>query len=328
MVAVKHYITRATELTAISVARLITEKEFTSTDLLTEEESKSREKLIDQVGVDTMYSSLTDIPFRLEVVGSEGRKHIEEYGEAFPTLEGTFGSSAEEGGLKLDMVNDVVEGSKSAKLNIPGAVSVVAVGKGLLPTPKDTDRMDKLFGPPQLKGRISLDKPIAENLAEAVEVFKVKPSEITVVILERDRNAHYINACQRFGVKLNLIQGRDFTPAVLACMDPGTHKRGIHLLVGVGGFEEGVLAVVAAKALGAVGEGRGWLVDSRKYSKAWTTDQIVKGSKEYAFVSVSAITDENEYFDLKGVREKQGGHEVNTLTVDRSGVNIVSTIHH
>ena len=327
MVKVKKYITRATELTAISVSRLIKEKGFTSQDLLDEEESKKREKLIDQAGVDAMFTALTDIPFVLKVVGSEGRKHIHEYGEALPTLDGVFGK----GNLKLDMVNDVVEGSKSAKLNIPGAVSVIAVGKGVLPTPQDTDYMDKLFGPPQLKGRIFLDKPTAENLAEVVEVFKVKPAEITIVILERDRNAHYINACQRFGVNLKLIQGRDFTPAILSCMDPSTHKKGIHLLMGSGGFEEGMLAAVAAKSLGAVGEGRGWSADDkiqRKYSKAWTTDQMVKGSQQNSLVSVSAITDENEYFDLRGVREKKGGHEVTTLTVDKSGVNIVSTIHH
>src|SRR3989338_5757348 len=142
---VKKYITRATELTAISVARLIKEKGFTPQDLLTEEESIKREKLIDQAGVDAMYAALTDIPFVLQVKGSEGRKHIHQYGEALPTLMGTFGK----GEYKLDMVNDVVEGSKAAKLNSPGAVSVIAVSthQGLMPTPDDIDYMDKLFGP-------------------------------------------------------------------------------------------------------------------------------------------------------------------------------------
>src|SRR3989338_11656254 len=152
---VKKYITRATELTALAVARLIKEKGFTPEDLLDEEESRKREKLIDQAGVDAMYAALTDIPFTLEVVGSEGRKHVHQYGEALPTLMGTFGS----GNPKLDMVNDVVEGSKAAKLNSPGAVSVIAVSshKGLMATPDDTDYMDKLFGPPQLRGRISIN---------------------------------------------------------------------------------------------------------------------------------------------------------------------------
>ena len=39
-----------------------------------------------------MRTALTDIPFVMEIVGSEGRKHVHQYGEALPTLEGVFGS--------------------------------------------------------------------------------------------------------------------------------------------------------------------------------------------------------------------------------------------
>lgn len=317
---VKKYITRATELTAISVARLIKEQGFTPQDLLTEEESRKREKLIDQAGVDAMYTALTDIPFYMEIVGSEGRKHIHQYGEALPILMGTFGS----GKHKLDMVNDVVEGSKSAKLNSPGAISVVAVSshKGLMATPSDIDYMDKLFGPPQLKGKISINNPVEENLAEVVDTFKIKPSEISVVILDRDRNAHYINACQKFGVNLILIKAGDFMPSILSCLDTTKHKKGIHLIMGIGGFEEGVMAVVAAKALGAACEGRGWSGDpqiAEKYSKVWAIDEMVSGQISDCLVSITAITDDNKWFDLS---------PFSTLTVDISGVNISTTIHH
>lgn len=309
---VKKYITRATELTAISVARLIKEKGFTKDDLLTEEESKAREKLIDQAGVDAMYAALTDIPFVLEVVGSEGRKHVHQYGEALPTLMGTFGS----GKLKLDMVNDVVEGSKAAKLNSSGAVSVIAVSshKGLMGTPADTDYMDKLFGPPQLKGRIFIQNPVEENLAEVVDAFSVKPSEINVVMMDRDRNAHYINACQKFGVNLILINVGDFMPSILALMDPKKHKRGIHLIMGVGGFEEGVMAAVAGKALNGHVEGKPWPGD-----KVWDVMDLVSGKPADCLVSVSAITDEDKWFDLPSL---------STLTVDKSGVKIKRQVHH
>ncbi|MDD5416320.1 MAG: fructose-bisphosphatase class II [Candidatus Daviesbacteria bacterium] len=337
MVKVRDHITRATELTALSVWRLIQEKGFTPQDILDEEENIKREKLIDQTGADAMSASLTDIPFILEVVGSEGRKHVHQYGEALAALEGTFGSPSSE--LKLDMVNDVVEGSKAAKLNSPGAVSVIAVSshKGLMPTPSDIDYMDKLFGPPQLLGKISIDRPIEENLAEVVDVFKVEPHEINVVVMDRDRNAHLINACQKFGVNLILIKAGDFLPSILSCMNPKKDSgqarttKGIHLVMGIGGFEEGVLAAVAAKALGAVGEGRGWSGDSRiarKYQQVWTTDELVAGKKEDCLVSVSFITGDNKWFNLPGVVEKDGGHQVTTLTVDKSGVNINTKIHH
>jgi len=331
MVKVKDHIIRATELTAISVARLIREKGFSKDDLLTEEESKSREKLIDQAGVDAMYAALTDIPFVLEVVGSEGRKHIHQYGEALPTLMGTFGT----GNHKLDMVNDVVEGSKAAKLNSPGAVSVIAVSSqsGLMGTPDDIDYMDKLFGPPQLKNKISINNPVEENLAEVVDTFKVEPAQINVVMMDRDRNAYYINVCQKFGVNLILIKAGDFLPSVLACMDPKKHnkslpagRQGIHLVIGSGGFEEGVLAAVAAKALDGVGEGKGWSPDpeiAKKYQKIWKIDDLVSGKIEDCFVSISAITGDDKWFDLPAIAQK----EVTTLTIDSAGVKIVRNEH-
>ncbi|MBI4039164.1 fructose-bisphosphatase class II [Candidatus Daviesbacteria bacterium] len=326
---VKKYITRATELTALSVWRLIQEKGFSSNDLLTEEESLKRERLIDQAGVDAMIAGLTDIPFTLEVVGSEGRKHIHQYGEALPVLMGTFGS----GKKKLDMVNDVVEGSKAAKLNTTGAVSVIAVSsyKGLMATPDDIDYIDKLFGPPQLKGKISIRNSVEENLAEVVDTFKIEPHQINVVIMERDRNAHYINACQKFGVNLILIKAGDFLPSILAMMDYKDHQKILHLIMGSGGFEEGVLAAVAGKALGAVVEGRGWSADkeiAKKYQKIWTIDDFVSGKKEDCLVSVSAITGDNKWFNLPAVKQLNKGYQVTTLTVDQRGVKIKSTVHH
>lgn len=326
MVKVKDYIVRATELTALSVSGLIKEKGFTSQDLLTEEESKAREKLIDQAGVDAMRTALTDIPFVLEVVGSEGRKHIHQYGEALPTLDGVFGS----GELKFDMVNDVVEGSKAAKLNTSGAVSVMAVAshKGLMSTPSDIDYMDKLFGPPQLLGKISIDKPVEENLAEIVSVFKCKPSEINVVAMDRDRNSHLVNVCQKFGVNLIPLKAGDFLPSILSCLNPKNHNKGIHMVMGIGGFEEGVLAATAAKALNAVGEGRGWSPDRKINAKKWTIDDLVSGNKESCLVSISSITGDNKWFDLHPVTEKAGGHEVTTLTVSEDGVKIEKRLHY
>lgn len=317
---VKHHITRATELTAISVSRLIKEQGFSKDDLLTDEESIKRERLVDQAGADAMYTALLDIPFVLRVVGSEGRKHIHQYGEALPTLEGIFGK----GELKLDCVNDVVEGSKAAKLNTPGAVSVIAVSSkdGLMGTPDDIDYMEKLFGPPQLRGKISLKKSTEENLAEVVGTFTVKPSEINVVVMDRDRNSHIINSCQKFGVNLILIKAGDFLPSILASIDPNSHEKGIHLVMGSGGFEEGVMAAVAAKVLGAACEAKGWSGDQEiqsKYTQVWGVDDLVPGGVEESLVSISSITGDDKWFDLP---------PFSTLTVDKEGVKIEKHLHH
>lgn len=320
MVDVKKYINQATYLTAVSVSRLIAEKGFSPSDILDEKESLDRERMIDAVGADAMREALKEIPFVLEVVGSEGRKHIHQYGEALPSLEGVFGPPAGGGVLKLDCVNDVVEGSKSAKLNSPGAMSVIAVSshKGLMPTPPDIDYMDKLFGPPQLKGKISINNSVEENLKTVVDTFKVKPSEVNVLMMDRDRNAHYIEACKKFGVNLILLNAMDFIASIFCSLDPNKHKKGIHILMGNGGFEEGVMAVVAAKALGAACEGKGWSSDpdiQKKYATVWSINDIVPGKLEDCLLSLSTITVEDRWFNLE---------PLSTLTVTADGVKISS----
>jgi len=326
---VRDCIIRATELTALSVFELIQEKGFTSQDLLTKEESLRRERLIDQAGADAMRAALTDAPFTINIVGSEGRKHVHQYGEALPALDGTFGK----GKLKIDMVNDVVEGSKAAKLNSPGAVSVIAVSsdKGLMGTPADVDYMNKLFGPPQLKNKISLSKSTEENLAEVVNTFKVKPSKINMVVMDRDRNAHYINACQKFGVNLILIKAGDFLPSVLSCLDPNTHKKGIHLVLGIGGFEEGILSAVAGKAMDGAVEGKAWSPDKKiqsKYTKIWGVDDLVSGKKKDCFVSISAITKENKWFDLEGVKKENEKRLVSTISISENVMKMSRKTHY
>jgi fructose-1,6-bisphosphatase/sedoheptulose 1,7-bisphosphatase-like protein len=315
---VKKAITKATQLTATSVLKLINEKGFKPTDILTDEESLKREKLIDQAGVEAMAEALQDIQFSLEAIGSEGRKHVHQYGEALPTLMGSFGPPNSE--LKLDMVNDVVEGSKAAKLNLPGAVSVIAVSShnGLMATPDDIDYMDKLFGPPQLKGKISIAKNVSENLTEVTKTFNVKPEKINVVIMDRERNENYISECKKFGVNLILIKAGDFLPSILACMDFKDHDKGVYILMGSGGFEEGILSAAAAKALGAMCEGRGWSKDpevQKRYQQAWSVDELIPGRVEDCLVSLTAITKEDKWFNLPALA---------TLTVDKSGVKIES----
>lgn len=168
-----------------------------------------------------------------------------------------------------------------------------------------------------------------ENLAEVVRVFGIKPAKINVVVMDRDRNAHLINSCQKFGVNLILIKAGDFLPSILACQDPKDQDKGIHLVAGIGGFEEGVLAAVAAKSLDAVGEGKGWSPDqkiAKKYKKSWKIDDLVAGKKEDCLVSVSSITGDS-WFDLPRIVEKDRGFKVVTLTISPKGVNIISKVH-
>lgn len=152
-----------------------------------------------------------------------------------------------------------------------------------------------------LKGKISIDKPTKENLEAVKETFSVKPKEINVVMMDRDRNAKYIQAVQEFGANTILLQQGDFMPGILSVIDPSFHKKGIHLIMGIGGFEEGIMAACAAKAVDGVAEGRCWDPDEEKrsrYAKTLLIDDLVPGKRQDCFVSISTIT-EDKWFDLK-----------------------------
>lgn len=325
---VKKIILNATQATALAVHDLILQKGFSPTDQLTDEESKLREREIDQVGVDAMGKSLKNAPFKIEIVGSEGKKHIFDYGESMPTFEGIVGK----GKHTITMVNDVVEGSKTAKLNTPGAVSVIAVSthQGLMPTPPEISYMDKLFGPPQLKGKMSIDFPVEKNLQAVCKTFSIKPQEINMVMMDRDRNADYIEAAQKFGANVILIKAGDFLPSILSVIDPSFHKKGIHLIMGIGGFEEGVMAVCATKAVGGFAQGRCWDPDKEKasrYQKTLLIDDMVPGKKEDCFVSISFITKDDKWFDLSGISQ-EGGRKVGyTLSVSEDGPKVIKTVY-
>lgn len=52
------------------------------------------------------------------------------------------------------------------------------------------------------------------------------------------------------------------------------------------------------------------------------------GKNENSLVSISAITGDDRWFDLPGVRVVGGSHEVTTLTVSKRGAKIVKKVHH
>ena len=103
------------------------------------------------------------------------------------------------------------------------------------------------------------------------------------------------------------------------------------MVIGSGGFEEGILAAVAGKALGSAVEGRGWSGDMEiqsKYTKIWGIDDLVSGKKNDCFISVSVITHDNKWFDLEGVKKENNGNALTTLSISSKGLIISRNIHH
>lgn len=316
----------ATNLSALSVARRVREK--LQKGLPQSKQSQIDFKFnLDQVAVDGMldvlnYQSL----FLYRSVGSEGAKENGKYGREAAYLKGKHGLNTF--APHYDIVTDALEGTTAASQAKPGAVSVLAGSSpdGILPSQEENHYLEKLFGPKELAGKLSLKKSPEENLRIAQQVLG---QNFRVVILNRPRNQEHIQAAQKLGVELVLIEAGDFMPAVLAVVGPQNPGDKHTVVMGSGGFEEGVMSAAAARAVGGLAEARVWFDPETGTPEppVLTLDQLVPGSAEDTFLSITAITDD-PWFGLEkaSVLELRGTQHsapvVDSLVITSQGVKI------
>jgi fructose-1,6-bisphosphatase II len=154
--------------------------------------------------------------------------------------------------------------------------------------------MDKLVGGEAIAEVLSLDASPGENVERAAEAKGVRPSEIAVVILDRERNQAIIESVREAGAKVNLITDGDVAPAIAAAQ-AGT---GVDLLMGIGGTPEGVISAAAIKCLGGAMQGKLWprndderqrlAAEGFDVSRVLTADDLVQGDD--AFVAATGVT--------------------------------------
>src|SRR5260370_2149959 len=218
-------IVRVTERAAVSAARL---------------RGRGMKNDSDQAAVDAMRRELNKLPIDGTVVIGEG-----EMDEA-PML--WIGERVgNKGGPKVDIAVDPLEGTTLCAKNMPGAIATLAMADAdtLLHAPDCY--MDKIaIGPGYPKGTIDLDAPADENILSLAKAKGVKPSEITVILLDRPRHSKMIEAIRKVGAAVSLISDGDVA-GVIHCADP---KTGIDMYLGVGGAPEGVLAAAALRCIG------------------------------------------------------------------------------
>lgn len=317
-----------TRSTAVITALNISQFKIISEDsILSDIDKKARVKMLDTIAANNFEEHLDKyVPFRVNSVGSEGMKEVFKDGMVVPIVMGEHGS----GEKIIWIVNDVVEGTTAAAHGRDGAISVLAASedKGLMPTPDNVNYMEKLAGPPEVAGKISLEMSLTDNLMAVKEVFGVSSNEINVVMLERARNRHLQKEAQKFGANLKLIQAGDLVPGLLAATSPTQRKGGIYLLVGSGGWEEGVINAAAARASGGVFEGREWIKSDEDPNipvegmPLLTLDQLVPGRQDRTQVIYSPIT-RDPWLNTPGVTlNKDGTATVHTVIIDENGINI------
>lgn len=293
---------------------------------------KALGRLIDKAAVSAMQKVFeTQAHFSIEIKGSEGRKDTRRDGVESPDLYGSYGSAE---GTIVEIVNDAVEGTSFASRNLPGSTSVLAAvlnqKNGLIPT-GNFDYISKLFGPPILRDKISLDLTPTENIKIALKLLDIKnPTDLGVVILDRPRNQFEIDSCKNLGVTTILIPAGDLMPGLLAVQDPkilsslkgsevSENIKGL-LLMGSGGWEEGVIAAAAAKATGGHAQARIYSEDKEviEQAKILEIDDLVPADRASILVSATPITDD-PWFVISGINSTS---KVNTISITHKGLEI------
>lgn len=277
----------------------------------------------DQAAVDAMRGAFDSVNISGQVVIGEG-----EMDEA-PML--YIGEKVGNGGLEVDIAVDPLEGTNLVAKGMPGSIAVLAIAPkgGLLHAPDMY--MDKIAVGPKAAGKIDINAPVKENLKAVATALERKIEDLTVVILDRERHAKIINDVREAGARIKLITDGDVSPAI----NVGIEGTGIHMMLGIGGAPEGVIAAAALRCLG--GDMQGRLVPENQteidraktmgiadINKVLTIDDLVRG--EDTFFVATAITQGDL---LNGVRYFGGGVRTHSLVMRyKSGtVRFVDAIH-
>jgi fructose-1,6-bisphosphatase II len=269
----------------------------------------------DQAAVDAMRVVLDTVSMAGVVVIGEGEKD-----EAPMLFNGEEIGNGH--GSEVDVAVDPLEGTRLTALGMPNAIATVAVAeRGTMFFPGAAVYMDKIACGPESADVIDIDAPPAENVRRVAKARGVSPSEVSVVVLDRDRHADLIAELREVGAKVMLITDGDVAPAIAAAQ-PGT---GVHLLMGIGGTPEGVLSAAALKCVGGAIQGKLWprndeerqslVDDGYDLDRVLTTDDLI-GSENVFFAATGVTTGAL----LRGVRYTREGATTDSIVMrSRSG---------
>lgn len=277
----------------------------------------------DGAAVDAMRKAFDKIAVSGRVVIGEG-----EMDEA-PML--YIGEEVGLGGPEIDIAVDPVEGTNLIAKGLPGSIAVMAIApRGCLLHAPDM-YMEKLCVGHRAAGRIDINAPVRQNLLNVADALGRDVKDMMVVIMDRPRHEEIIREVRDAGARIKLISDGDVSPAISV----GIEGSGVHMLIGVGGAPEGVLAAAALKCLGGDMQARLWPesqadIDRAKkmgiedINKVLTIDDMVRGNEVF-FVG-TAITPCDM---LEPVRYFGGGARTNSVVMRASTgtVRFVDAIH-
>ena len=266
----------------------------------------------DRVAVEAMRTELAKLPMHGRIVIGEGER--DEAPMLFVGEE--IGSRSEAEGLSIDIAVDPLEGTNLCATGAAGAIAVLAASErgGLLHAPDIY--MDKIVvGPTARKAPIHLDAPVEENLRNLASAYDRDVTELTIVVLDRERHEQLIADIRRAGARIRLIGDGDLSAGIAAAVR-GT---GVHAVMGIGGAPEGVITAAAMRCLGGEIQARLTPLNERQRARLedlaigdvdrlYTREDLAPG-QEILFCA-TGVTDGRL---LRGIRFFGGGQRSSTL---------------
>ncbi|MEP9381597.1 class II fructose-bisphosphatase [Nocardioides sp. KR10-350] len=269
----------------------------------------------DGVAVEAMRVMISTVAMNGTVVIGEGEK------DNAPMLYN--GEQVGDGtGPECDVAVDPIDGTTLTAKGMSNAVSVMAVApRGSMYDPSAVFYMEKLVTGPEAADVVDIRLPVAENISAVAKAKGTKPSDVTVIVLDRPRHAQLVDDIRAAGARIRFITDGDVAGAISAARAGS----GADLLLGIGGTPEGIVAACAMKALGGTIQGRLWPKDDEERQKALDaghnldpdfvlhTDDLVTGDD--CFFVATGITDGDL---MRGVQFRPGGAVVTESLVMRS----------
>ncbi|MDQ1460134.1 MAG: fructose,6-bisphosphatase [Actinomycetota bacterium] len=232
----------------------------------------------------------------------------------------------------MDIAVDPVDGTTLTALGRGGAIAVIAMSeRGTMFDPGPCVYMEKIAAGPAAVDVIDLNAPVKANLEAVAKALGEKVSDVTAVILDRDRHEDIIRECREAGARIRLIPDGDVAGAISVAW----RNSGNDILFGVGGTPEGVIAACALKALGGAIQGKLWPRNDEERTaaldagydldKVLMLDDLVSGDD--VFFAATGITDGEL---LRGVRYWGEGAGTQSLVMrSKSGtIRVIDAQHH
>lgn len=278
----------------------------------------------DGAAVDAMRKMINSVTMDGVIVIGEGEKD-----EAPMLFNGERVGNGE--GAQVDLAVDPVDGTRLMAEGRPNAISVIAAAeRGAMYNPKDAFYMNKIAVGPEAAGKIDISASVADNVRAVAAAKGVKPSEITVVVLDRPRHTQLVAEIREAGAKVRFIMDGDVAGAIAAAQDTNS----IDIMMGVGGTPEGVITACALKCLG--GEIQGQLAPQNDEER----ERVLAAGHDLDRILLmnDLVSTDNTYFAatgvtngdmLRGVSYRKNGATTRSLVMrGTSGtVRYVESIH-